>query len=456
MDTSLIPIKGISRATETKLAAAGITDIPSLLEKAAAPEARAALAVKLKVSEKFIYSWVKQSELLRVEGMTADAADLLVKIGVRDVEDLARLNVEMALPLMKSNSDAVSPGIKDFPTKEKLTAWKNRAVTMRPFITRDPGEPVPVVILAPPAERTGEDASPARSAVSETFFYDMGDVIASVGRGIAEAQQALDMSAILTQQQINDDDDLRAWGISAQWFTIPEATVNLKMNYQFTQEKVEEGSVGANRKTRLLVSPINAKYTNTFKVSETLQSELNLKFLPIPAPTRWTEQITVPDLSGMTLAEVKEHIAAIGMKLGDVELGAGVTEGEGIVASQSPPEGSRVWLAEKAHIRLEAPKPEPPQESAPESGPEPESAPESGPAPAPEPESAPENGSVPAPEPESAPESGPAPVPEPESAPEDGSVPAPVPESASEDGSAPAPESEPDNGSEPTIKGGNS
>ena len=369
MENSLIPIKGISKATETKLAAQGIPDIPALLEKAGTTEARLELAAKIKSTEKLIYSWVKQGELLRVSGMTADTADLLVKIGVRDVEDLAHLNIEIALPLMKSVSDGISPAIKDFPTKEKLIDIKNRAILMTPAISRDYGEPTSVVVLLPHDDQSPEDnAVPATPSSGDDYFYDVGDVISSVGRGIADAQHALDMNAIMTQQQINNDDDLRVWGVSAQWYTIPEATVNLKMNYQIIRESVEEGTIaaGTRKETRLLVSPINAKYTNTFKVSETLQSELNLKFLPIPAPTRWTEQIIVPNFIGMTLAETKEQIAAIGMKLGSVKLEEGVSESDGVVASQSPLEDARVWLTEKLHICLTAPvvkhEPEPDHE----------------------------------------------------------------------------------------------
>lgn|GEM_PF-511860 len=390
MSDSLIPIKGIGTALESKLIEQGIPDVPALLEKAATPETRTELSAKIKVSEKSIYYWVKQCDLLRVEGMPADVADLLVKIGVRDVEDLSRLNTGIALPLMKSYYDSGALTIKEFPTMERLVTWKNRAILLPARIVRYPGEPTPPVVLPPVAEIPDVADGPQSRAANEEYFFDMGDVISSVGRGIADAQYALDVSAIQTQQQINEDDDLRAWGISAHWFTIPEATVNLKMNYQFTKERVEEGTIEEGRKMRLMVSPINAKYTNTFKVSETLQSELNLKFLPIPAPTRWTEQLTVPDFTGMTLAEAKELITAIGMKLGEVKVAEGVLEDEGVVSSQSPPEGSRTWLTEKAHIWLRAPDPEPEPEPEieldlePKIKPEPEQEPE--PEPQPEPE----------------------------------------------------------------------
>ena len=359
MDTSLIPIKGIGVAMESKLIAEGIPDIPALLEKAATPESRSALAAKLKVNEKLVYSWVKQSELMRVRGMNVDAADLLVKIGVRDVEDLSRVNSDAALQLMKSFSDNASLAVKEFPTKAKLTDWKNFAVTMKPVIVRDPGEPAPIVVPPPALETPDMDESPVKRPVNEDYFYDMGDVISSVGRGIAEAQHALDMSAIMTQQQINKDEDLMAWGLSAHWYTIPEATVNLKMSYQFSNERVEDGSLETVKKGRLLVSPVNAKYTNTFKVSQTMQSELNLKFLPIPPPARWTEQIIVPDFSGLTLVEIREALRAVGMKLGNVEIEEGVAEDDGVTVFQSPPEGARAWLTDKVEIRLGAPEPDP-------------------------------------------------------------------------------------------------
>ena len=448
MGDSLIPVKGIGVAMEAKLIEQGIPDIPAFLEKAATPELRSALSLKIKVNEKSIYYWVKQAELMRVEGVNADISDLLVKIGVRDVEDLSRLNSEMALPLMRNLSDSSSLSIKDFPTVEKLAVWKNRAVLLTPLIKRDPDEPTPVVVLAPPALKPVEDDSTAVQAINEEYFFDMGDVISSVGRGIAEAQHALDVSAIITQQQINEDEELKAWGISAQWYTIPEATVNLKMNYQFTKERVEEGTIEAQKKMRLLVSPINATYTNTFKVSESLQSELNLKFLPIPAPTRWTEQLRVPDFSGRTLDEAKELIAAIGMIIGNIVIEEGVAENEGVVVSQSPPDGSHAWLAEKAHLWLAKPEPEPAPEPEPEPIPEPEPAPEPEPEPIPEP--APEPEPEPIPEPEPAPEPEPEPIPEPTPEPE----PEPAPEPEPEIEPTPEPEPEPTPEPEPDIEDG--
>jgi hypothetical protein len=227
------------------------------------------------------------------------------------------------------------------------------------------------------------------------------------------------MGAIQTQQEINQDDDLRTWGISAQWYTIPEATVNLKMSYQFSKESIEEGETGGagntgkTRKARLLVSPINAKYTNTFKVSETLQSELNLKFLPIPVPTRWAEQLTIPDFTGMKLAEAKDKIETIGMTLGNVVLN-GVPEDEAVVVSQSPLDGSRAWLTEKAHLWFGVRTQEP--ESEPKQGLETKQEPE--PKPKPEPKLKPETKLKPEPKPKRKPKpkikSEPEPEPEPE------------------------------------------
>jgi len=144
---SLIPIKGIHEATEAKLAALGIKNIPELLLNAKTSAARSSLAAKLRTSAKTVYYWAKQGELLRVSGMSANTANLLVLIGVRDVEDLARINIDTALALMRSCCDGISPAIKDFPAKALLTGLKNRAALMKPAISRDSGGPTPAAIL---------------------------------------------------------------------------------------------------------------------------------------------------------------------------------------------------------------------------------------------------------------------------------------------------------------------
>ena len=100
---SLIPIKGISQAQKKSLnTKCQIYDISGLLVKGRTPDQRAALAKKLGLEKKYVNLWVKQADLWRVMGMTADYAYLLVLAGVRTVSDLAKVNVEKTQQILLS------------------------------------------------------------------------------------------------------------------------------------------------------------------------------------------------------------------------------------------------------------------------------------------------------------------------------------------------------------------
>lgn len=98
---SLIPIKGISKVMQARLRDRNIYDVKSLVAQGRTPEKRKRLAEKLDVDIKLVTTWVKQADLWRVEGMTTDMAYLLVMAGVRMVEDLARVDKNKILPILK-------------------------------------------------------------------------------------------------------------------------------------------------------------------------------------------------------------------------------------------------------------------------------------------------------------------------------------------------------------------
>ncbi|MDR2910181.1 MAG: DUF4332 domain-containing protein [Bacteroidales bacterium] len=98
---SLIPIKGISRAMQTKLRNLSIYDASALLIRGKTQEKRNNIAKTFDIDVKLVNSWVKQADLWRIESMTADMAYLLVQIGVRHVEDLSKIDAEKALLIME-------------------------------------------------------------------------------------------------------------------------------------------------------------------------------------------------------------------------------------------------------------------------------------------------------------------------------------------------------------------
>ena len=101
VSSSLIPIKGISKIMQAKLRSLAIYDVAGLLTKGKTQEKRNDLAVKLDVDVKLVNVWVKQADLWRIEGMTTDMAYLLVQIGIRNAEDLSKVDPDKAYPILE-------------------------------------------------------------------------------------------------------------------------------------------------------------------------------------------------------------------------------------------------------------------------------------------------------------------------------------------------------------------
>ena len=135
---SMIPIKGIDAKRQQYLRQLGIQNVAELLKKAHTIAQRKELAPKImelelgeitdeaekkhwqNTFERHLSSWVRQADLWRTPGMDEDTAYLLVQLGVRHMEDLAKLDVEKVYPMMVSLS-IVQPDF-DLIAKDKLAA----------------------------------------------------------------------------------------------------------------------------------------------------------------------------------------------------------------------------------------------------------------------------------------------------------------------------------------------
>ncbi len=100
---SLLPIVGISRKMQAKLLSqCNIYDARGIMVKCATKAQRESIAEKVGTNEKLVYSWLKQVNLWQLYGMTADMAYLLVQAGVRDIEDLAKVDINKIKPILNA------------------------------------------------------------------------------------------------------------------------------------------------------------------------------------------------------------------------------------------------------------------------------------------------------------------------------------------------------------------
>lgn len=281
MASRLISIVGIDTKLEEVLRTKGkISTIKQFYDASRTAENRKALAELTGVSLANIANWAVQAELLRNENMTGEEAFELLNAGIYSVEELNKMD-----------SSAVSEKVKRSNPGSRLTEEKVRELQNGKI--RDAKEFSTEFLLR---ELVAESSS------APGIYSDLSEIIAELGKGIAEAQRKLDESSIAIQNQILSDDRLYEMGLQATWYAMPEAEFTMKMDYAVTEERSSTGQVLS---CKILAVPANASYNNYFKSERQEQSTVRLRFVPIPAADRLLERIYMPDLgSCTTLSEI--------------------------------------------------------------------------------------------------------------------------------------------------------
>ena len=90
MNYKIETIEGIGKVMGDKLRASGVADTAALLAKTSKPKDREALAAKTGISGKLILKFANRADLMRVNGVGEEYADLLEAAGVDTVPELAQ------------------------------------------------------------------------------------------------------------------------------------------------------------------------------------------------------------------------------------------------------------------------------------------------------------------------------------------------------------------------------
>jgi hypothetical protein len=126
--------------------------------------------------------------------------------------------------------------------------------------------------------------------LQETLIRPLGEVLARVGEGIAEAQAAMDRTSLATQTAIENDPALRESGLQATWYAMPEVTVELKMSIALrTESRTQNGKV-VQRRHSLWAAPFNASIANSSSSDVQGQSVLRARIVAIPPAVRAVPQ----------------------------------------------------------------------------------------------------------------------------------------------------------------------
>jgi predicted flap endonuclease-1-like 5' DNA nuclease len=126
-------VAGIGLKEATKLRKAGIRTSKGLIEVAASRKDRADLAAALALDSRDLQMWVNHSDLLRVRGVGAEYAELLVAAGVDTLRDLRRRNPTALLAkIIGLNGEARV--VRRLPTEAMVEGWIEASKAIKPAI----------------------------------------------------------------------------------------------------------------------------------------------------------------------------------------------------------------------------------------------------------------------------------------------------------------------------------
>jgi len=126
-------VAGIDQKKATKLRKAGVRTSKALIESASTRRGRTELARSSGVTPKDLQVWVHHADLLRVRGVGAEYAELLVAAGVDTLRDLRRRN-PTALVAKIIGLNGSSRVVSRLPTESMVEAWINAAGELDPSI----------------------------------------------------------------------------------------------------------------------------------------------------------------------------------------------------------------------------------------------------------------------------------------------------------------------------------
>ncbi|MFO1368501.1 MAG: PASTA domain-containing protein [Marinagarivorans sp.] len=195
--------------------------------------------------------------------------------------------------------------------------------------------------------------------ISDVVASPLGEVIAAVGQGVADAQQALDEGSLAKTLEIYSEGGsqmlqmLRDIGYNPTFYTLPETTgevrIALRLGSNQTAAPSSTPQINASLArqglnlpaltNKLYATPVDAGYANRFGYQADISAKLTFKIVPVPAPNGVDELRVVPNVVESKVGDANARLAALQLSVRWVdekgEVLASVDDSQ-IVISQSP------------------------------------------------------------------------------------------------------------------------
>lgn len=134
MSYKIEEVEGIGPEYGKKLREVDIQTTDDLLRRCGDKKGREGVSTETGISEKHILEWVNLSDLMRINGVGEEFADLLEEAGVDTVKELAQRNAENLAAAMDEVNE--KKNLTDrVPSAETVQKWIDEAKGMDPMVS---------------------------------------------------------------------------------------------------------------------------------------------------------------------------------------------------------------------------------------------------------------------------------------------------------------------------------
>jgi predicted flap endonuclease-1-like 5' DNA nuclease len=128
-------VEGIGAAYAAKLGGAGVNTTDDLLAQGASAAGRAKLAEATGITGKLVLEWVNHVDLMRLDGVGSQYADLLEAAGVDSPAELAQRNAANLANTFQEVVAARPTIVRRVPTEATIAGWIAQAKTLAKVVT---------------------------------------------------------------------------------------------------------------------------------------------------------------------------------------------------------------------------------------------------------------------------------------------------------------------------------
>lgn len=193
----------------------------------------------------------------------------------------------------------------------------------------------------------------------EALSAPLGELIAAVGRGVADAQQALDAASLAALQRVYAEAGdatlaaLRQIDYRPTFYAIPEVESEISVAVTIASQSEAAGRAGA--PARIYTAPVDATYKTRYGYDVAAASKIRFKIVPVPPSARVEQLRAVPGLVGKTWEEAQTLLGRLDLAAAWVDPQANPAPGA-TVSAQDPAPGALVEAGAGVTLTLAADK----------------------------------------------------------------------------------------------------